>query len=745
MAPATLKYKLKKVEDGVAGDEKPVCAFFSLPQGCRNGAKCPFVHGEAGAAAASEERPRATPTSLTTGATKNAQAMQQVRLQLALEQSKKRTAPAPSTPVSGAASTSAKRFKRQEPEVEESTEEEDEEEEEEEAPTPPPRIKPAAPVRHVPVTTTAAPAIKKVAAVAPTVSKPVATSSTIDDAMNPFLAVARPPTSAAPKQQQPAAPQQQQQQKKQVPAAPARNTTANNYNKTKVSPAAKVVVPVPAAAVVAPAQRKQPAARVVAAAPSNNKSANGNGGGMLGKIGALPVTPFTITRHKVEVKQQEEEKMEEGEVEEEEGEVVEEELYVKEDEVEEEEEEQQQQVIVKKVKKQQQPTRQQQQQQQRQQQQQQQALKEEAVVEEEVCVHRGSNWSCCVKATLEHARFEPNYRVMASKTKGEGEWIEARKHGAWCKDLPHVLALDCEMCATRDPVSMEQDGKALIRLSVVSGHDENQVLLDTLVLPSLPVIDYRTDIHGIRPEDLRSVMFTFRHAQAAMLHLCCTETVLVGHGLCNDLTALKMKHSKVVDTALLFEREDAPNHTPALKDVAGALLGLDMPDMHDSVADAQVTLRIARHFLEQGPVAPVPRLPAASNKKGRRVEAQQSCLLLHRIPLYVKAEHIVEMFQSRTHVMPVAVDPVVATGGEGSLGRATARFLSKHHADLAFSTLTGPARPDKDGRPQKRVHLAGKKDYVQVRLMYAPGMEGEEEGEGAGEEEAVSSPPVKIF
>lgn len=32
-----------------------------------------------------------------------------------------------------------------------------------------------------------------------------------------------------------------------------------------------------------------------------------------------------------------------------------------------------------------------------------------------------------------------------------------------------VLALDCEMCATRDPVSNEQNSKALIRLSVVKG------------------------------------------------------------------------------------------------------------------------------------------------------------------------------------------------------------------------------------------------------------------------------------
>lgn len=34
------KYKLLKSADGQRG----VCAFFNLPQGCRNGAKCPFLH-----------------------------------------------------------------------------------------------------------------------------------------------------------------------------------------------------------------------------------------------------------------------------------------------------------------------------------------------------------------------------------------------------------------------------------------------------------------------------------------------------------------------------------------------------------------------------------------------------------------------------------------------------------------------------------------------------------------------------
>lgn len=122
----------------------------------------------------------------------------------------------------------------------------------------------------------------------------------------------------------------------------------------------------------------------------------------------------------------------------------------------------------------------------------------------------------------------------------------------------------------------------------------------------------------------------------------------------------------------------------------------------------------------------------------------------HRIPSIVQPEHIVDMFQSRTHVTPVGVDPIIPTGngtGAAALGRTTARFLSKAHADLAFETLTGPARPDKGGRDQKRVYLAGNKDYLQVRLMYAKADEGkgedgdeeEEDEEDAAEEEEATS------
>jgi hypothetical protein len=166
-----------------------------------------------------------------------------------------------------------------------------------------------------------------------------------------------------------------------------------------------------------------------------------------------------------------------------------------------------------------------------------------------------------------------------------------------------VLALDCEMCGTQDPVSREQDHKALIRLSVINGLDEKEVVMDTLVLPTWPVVDYRSDIHGVQAKDLRvgihgtslcvsellgprvylfreprrptgpfylnnlchggcpcsqtrsdgvpqNCQFTLRHAQAAMLQVCCEETVLIGHAIDNDLvSAFNMRPTSPISLA----------------------------------------------------------------------------------------------------------------------------------------------------------------------------------------------------
>lgn len=66
--------------------------------------------------------------------------------------------------------------------------------------------------------------------------------------------------------------------------------------------------------------------------------------------------------------------------------------------------------------------------------------------------------------------------------------------------------------------------------------------MDTLVNPGLPVSDMRTNIHGIKEEQLNGVAFTLRHAQAMLLSICSSDTIIVGHGLINDFKALKFKH-----------------------------------------------------------------------------------------------------------------------------------------------------------------------------------------------------------
>lgn len=119
-------------------------------------------------------------------------------------------------------------------------------------------------------------------------------------------------------------------------------------------------------------------------------------------------------------------------------------------------------------------------------------------------------------------------------------------------NLPTVLSMDCEMCECTDPVTGEKCDNALIRFSVVDCTNNGQVLIDALVAPGLPITDARTHIHGITEEQLSTVTWTLRHAQAALLKLCSDRTVFVGHSLHKDLRALKFSHRYTFICLFLF-------------------------------------------------------------------------------------------------------------------------------------------------------------------------------------------------
>jgi hypothetical protein len=112
--------------------------------------------------------------------------------------------------------------------------------------------------------------------------------------------------------------------------------------------------------------------------------------------------------------------------------------------------------------------------------------------------------------------------------------MTTRPHGSWCTS-PAAIAIDCEMCETRDPTTGKSDTKALCRLSVVNADNPQEILLDTLVKPEWPVVDYRTWVNGIKREDLEGVEFTLGHAQLFMGMLVSDQVSFVFGCHCNLL------------------------------------------------------------------------------------------------------------------------------------------------------------------------------------------------------------------
>eukprot|EP00984_Skeletonema_dohrnii_P010949 scaffold4319_cov133-Skeletonema_dohrnii-CCMP3373.AAC.3 len=329
-------------------------------------------------------------------------------------------------------------------------------------------------------------------------------------------------------------------------------------------------------------------------------------------------------------------------------------------------------------------------------------------------------WKDSVIATRKHDNYKNAFdferkqqEEFSAGISAPHHWIESRPYGQWCKGNPAAIAIDCEMCETKDPVTGTTDPKSLCRLSVVNADNPSEVLLDTLVKPEWPVSNYRTWVNGITAKDLENVQFTLRHAQMFMQSLCSDQTVVVGHAVHNDLLSLRLKHHANVDTAMLYVSKDDDGSTPSLKNLAINVLKKQMPEVHDSVNDARVALDCAEYYCSKGgKVAPVEKV-FTRKARASTDAADTTMLLVHRLPTSTQPNHLVEMFLAYTNVKPKNVPDIIFSG---SHGKCNVEFTTKEHAELAYTTLAGEEREDKTGKKQKRVSLKGG-GYVCVRKM----------------------------
>ncbi|NXI57155.1 REXO5 exonuclease, partial [Chloroceryle aenea] len=198
-------------------------------------------------------------------------------------------------------------------------------------------------------------------------------------------------------------------------------------------------------------------------------------------------------------------------------------------------------------------------------------------------------------------------------------------------DSSPLFGLDCEMCLTAK-------GNEVTRVSLVDA--QGQCLLNELVKPGSTVVNYRTRFSGITKKMLLPVKTRLSDIQTRLKKILPHDAVLVGHSLNSDLQALEMIHPSVIDTSLLFARNEGRRFK--LKFLAKAVLGKEIQSEqklgHDPAEDARAALELAQFFIEQGPgkvaelnlemlltaekLAEVSKNKAALEPQGRRVQKQ---------------------------------------------------------------------------------------------------------------------------
>ncbi|KAL8189249.1 hypothetical protein R6Q57_028815 [Mikania cordata] len=146
--------------------------------------------------------------------------------------------------------------------------------------------------------------------------------------------------------------------------------------------------------------------------------------------------------------------------------------------------------------------------------------------------------------------------------------------------------MDCEMVG----VSPLGNKSALGRITLVNKW--GNVIYDEHVRPIERVVDFRTQISGIRPCDLRKAKH-FSVVQKEVAELL-KGKILVGHALRNDLKVLLLSHPKkdIRDTAE-FQPFLKEGRSKALRHLAAEVLGVKIQNgEHCPIEDARAAMML---------------------------------------------------------------------------------------------------------------------------------------------------------
>lgn len=160
------------------------------------------------------------------------------------------------------------------------------------------------------------------------------------------------------------------------------------------------------------------------------------------------------------------------------------------------------------------------------------------------------------------------------------------------KDKIKAVGIDCEMCYTNL-------GFEMMKVSITDFKSQKG-LIDCVVHPDGDlVIDLNSHVSGVT-EIPKSAM-TFDEVMIKLAELTDEDTIIVGHGLENDLNVLRLIYPKIVDTAIILsENQVDPRRKDPLKQLAWKYLSENIQlGEHDSLEDAIIPMRIIKAFIGQ--------------------------------------------------------------------------------------------------------------------------------------------------
>uniref|UniRef100_A0A1I7X3P9 Exonuclease domain-containing protein n=1 Tax=Heterorhabditis bacteriophora TaxID=37862 RepID=A0A1I7X3P9_HETBA len=158
----------------------------------------------------------------------------------------------------------------------------------------------------------------------------------------------------------------------------------------------------------------------------------------------------------------------------------------------------------------------------------------------------------------------------------------------------NVYALDCESVYT-------VCGPEVARITLVDIFGET--VLDCTFRPRNTIVDYNTRFSGLTRERVLGSRLRLSDAHAFLSHFINSETILIGHGLDNDLKALGVVHNKIVDTSILYPHWKGSPYKYGLKLLTKHILNRDIQQGsmgHDSREDAIATMELVLHKLGFG-------------------------------------------------------------------------------------------------------------------------------------------------